>query len=86
MKAYRILTVKNDPEVLVRLPQEVYDALNKHAVKRGRSVNMQLVISLVEQLETMQATEYAIPHKDLNSKDFMRLIMDNEYVDFKPAK
>jgi hypothetical protein len=86
MKNFRILTTKTDPEVLIRLPHEVYEEISRLASAKNRSFNTQLLIALTEQLEMLQKNANSIPHQDLSNHELMHMIMGNSCVDFKPVK
>jgi hypothetical protein len=87
MKKYRILTMQADPEISLRIPKEICDSLEKLANEKGRSLNTQLVISLIDSLESLEkAKQAATINRQYSGEELMRIIMNEKAVDFKPLK
>jgi len=47
-------TTKDFPRVQLRLPPEVYDALNEAAIKNFRSLNSEVILRLVQSIEAKE--------------------------------
>ena len=87
MKKYRILTTKTDPKVTMRLPKEVFDALEAIANFKERSFNTQLVISLIDSLEAIEkAQKQASAKNGYTGTELMNMIMHGKAADFKAAR
>lgn len=86
MKKFRILTTKTDPEVNVRLPQELHDTLGQLAESKGRSLNTQLVISLIDSMEALEQAQKAAANRNYSGEELMRMIMNGSGSDFKPVR
>lgn len=67
MKQYRILTQTSDPEIQLKLPQVMFDAIEQSAAENGRSFNTELLIHLSQSLSSGNA-------RDLTSQEWMDLI------------
>jgi hypothetical protein len=50
-KTHRILVTRNDPEITMQVPNELYEAITVEASKNNRSCNVEMLMRLAATLE-----------------------------------
>ena len=53
-KSQRILVKQDDPEITVRIPEDIYEALSAEAAKHQRSCNAELLMRLAATFENSE--------------------------------
>ena len=86
---HRIITTSRDPQAQVRIPNELFQKLEASAMDKGRSLNTEILLRLIETNQKTEIKDRArskLRHNQrLSGKELMHIIMEADAVDFKPC-
>lgn len=81
MKQRRLLVIKSDPELLVKLPKEMLEEVEALANARGRSLNMQFIMMIAEQLKMVE--DKTKSQENMNTEELLQMIFCAKAKEFK---
>lgn len=81
MKNRRILVTKSDPELFVKLPKEMLEEVEALAKTRGRSINMQFIMMIAEQLKLLEDKRKA--QENMDTEELLKMIFCAPGKEFK---